>query len=266
VKRLEQTFSKRVHPALITYIMAGDPDLEGSTAVALALQEAGVDVLELGVPFSDPIADGPVIQAAGQRALNGKTTLRKVLASVEDMRARGLTIPVVLMGYINPIVKFGIATFAQEAARVGVDGVIIPDLPVDEAAELDAALEAAGVAPIQLVAPTSDDDRIKTVSARSCGFLYYVSLTGVTGIRDRLPDDVESRIHHVQSLSPVPVAVGFGVSNPEMARALGRVARGVVVGSAIVKLVEQHGKDAAAPVAEFVRKLRAALNEVEIAA
>lgn len=266
MKRLEQVFAGRAHPALITYIMAGDPDLESSAAVALALQEAGVDIIELGVPFSDPIADGPVIQAAGQRALNGKTTLAKVLAMVADLRKRGLTIPVVLMGYVNPIMKFGAENFAAEAARDGVDGVIIPDLPVDEAAELDQALERAGVAPVQLVAPTSDDGRVKLVASRSRGFLYYVSLTGVTGMRESLPDDVEGRIRHVQGLSPVPVAVGFGVSNPEMARALGKVARGVVVGSAIVKLVEQHGKQAALPVAEFVRKLRNALNEVEFAA
>jgi tryptophan synthase alpha chain len=264
---LQATFAKRGgHAALVTYIMAGDPDLETSANVALALQAAGADVIELGVPFSDPIADGPVIQAAGQRALDQGVTLRKVLAQVQDLRKRGLGIPVVLMGYINPIMKLGFAAFADACAQAGVSGVIVPDLPVDEAVELDGELSRAGVDAIQLVAPTSSDDRIRFVAARSRGFLYYVSLTGVTGVRDSLPSDVVERIRKVQSLSPVPVAVGFGVSNAEMARGLGKVAPGVVVGSAIVKLVETHGRAAAGPVGELVGKLRKALDEVELAA
>jgi tryptophan synthase alpha chain len=265
VTRLEQAFAGK-RPALVAYIMAGDPDLDTSAAVALALQDAGADVLELGVPFSDPIADGPIIQAAGLRALEAKTRMADVIALTARLRGQGLTIPVVLMGYVNPLLKFGPARFAVEAAKAGVDGVIVPDLPIDEAGEIDAELERCGVAPVHLVAPTSTDDRVRMIAARSKGFLYYVSLTGVTGIRDRLPDDVTEQIRRVQKLSPVPVGVGFGVSSPEMAKALGRAARGVVVGSAIVKLVEQHGRAAAAPVGEFVRRLRAALDEVELAA
>lgn len=265
MKRLVEAFAGRSHSALVTYIMAGDPDLETTVETALALQDAGIDVLELGVPFSDPIADGPVIQAAGQRALGSHTTLAKVLDTVGALRAKGFKRAIVLMGYVNPIYRMGAQAFAQRAAAAGVDGVIVPDLPADEAAELDAALMAAEVAPVQLVAPTSTDDRIRYVADRSRGFLYYVSLTGVTGVRDRLPDDVESRIRRVQGVSSVPVAVGFGVSTPEMARALGKVARGVVVGSAIVKLMEEHGRASAKPVADFVRRLRAALDEVEVA-
>ncbi len=267
--RITETFVRRAQSrraALVTYIMAGDPDLAASGDIALALQEAGADIIELGVPFSDPIADGPTIQSAGVRALAQKTTLARVIELVADLRGRGLTIPVVLMGYLNPVLRLGYAKFAQDAARAGVDGLIVPDLPADEADELIAELEANGIAPVQLVAPTSTDERIGYVAGRSGGFLYYVSLTGVTGVRDSLPADVTDRIRHVQSLSPVPVAVGFGVSNPDMARALGRAARGVVVGSAIVKLIEQHGRDAVEPVSEFVRGLRKALDEVEVEA
>lgn len=264
--RLESAFKNRNangHAVLVTYIMAGDPDLETSVSLALALQEAGADVIELGVPFSDPIADGPVIQAAGVRALRQATTLTRVLDTVSDLRTKGLSIPIVLMGYANPILKLGFARFAVQAAAAGVDGLIVPDLPADEADALDAELARAGVAAVQLVAPTSTDDRVRFVAARSQGFLYYVSLTGVTGVRDRLPADVTSQIRRVQDLSPVPVAVGFGISTPEMARALGQVARGVVVGSAIVKLVETHGRGAVGSVKAFVAQLKQALDEVE---
>ena len=263
---LQEMFAARgSHAALVSYIMAGDPDLETSARIALALQAAGTDVIELGVPFSDPIADGPVIAAAGQRALVQGVTLRKVLAQVADLRSRGLTVPVVLMGYINPIMKMGFPLFADECAKAGVNGVIVPDLPVDEAGELDAELSRAGIDAIQLVAPTSSDERIRRVAGASKGFLYYVSLTGVTGVRESLPSDVVERIRRVQALSPVPVAVGFGVSNADMARGLGSVARGVVVGSAIVKLVETHGRAAAGPVGDLVAALRKALNEVDVA-
>lgn len=267
ITRLESAFKNRHanrHAALVTYIMAGDPDLDTSVSLALALQEAGADVLEFGVPFSDPIADGPVIQASGVRALRQGTTLTRVLDAVGDLRARGLTIPVVLMGYANPILKLGFARFASQAAAVGVDGLIVPDLPADEADALDAELARADIAAVQLVAPTTTDDRVRFVAARSKGFLYYVSLTGVTGVRDRLPADVTAQIRRVQDLSPVPVAVGFGVSTPEMARALGQVASGVVVGSAIVKLVETHGRGAVGPVKAFVAQLKRALDEVEL--
>ncbi len=265
---LETVFRNRAagrHAALVTYIMAGDPDLATCIDLALALQDAGADVIEFGVPFSDPIADGPVIQAAGLRALANGTTLSAVLEAVAELRRRGLRIPLVLMGYLNPILRLGYAAFADRAAAAGVDGIIVPDLPADEGAALFAELDRTGVASIQLVAPTSHDDRVRIVSERSRGFLYYVSLTGVTGVRDRLPDDVAERILHVRSLARVPVAVGFGVSSPEMARALGSVADGVVVGSAIVQRVAEHGGKAVTPVREFVAGLRTALDEVELA-
>lgn len=265
--RLEQAFATRAeagHAALVTYIMAGDPTLPVSAEIALALQEAGADILEIGVPFSDPIADGPTIQDAGLRALKEGVTLSKVIDMVAGVREQGLKIPVVLMGYLNPIMRMGYAEFAERAVAAGVDGVIIPDFPADEAQALLSELDRVGMAPVQLVAPTTTDARIEYVSSKSRGFLYYVSLTGVTGIRDSLPADISERIRRVQSLSPVPVAVGFGVSNPEMARALGQVAPGVVVGSAIVKLVEKHGVDAPQHVSSFVRQLKGALDEVSL--
>jgi tryptophan synthase alpha chain len=267
-QRLDTVFAERAsarHAALITYIMAGDPNLEASADLAMALQEAGADIIEFGVPFSDPIADGPVIAAAGQRALDNGTTLARVLDTVRDLRARGLSVPLVLMGYLNPILRMGYAAFADRAAAAGVDGLIVPDLPFDEGAALFTELDRAGIASVQLVAPTSPDARVKMVAARSRGFLYYVSLTGVTGVRDRLPDDVVQRIRHVRSLSAVPIGVGFGVSSPAMARGLGEVADGVVVGSAIVSLVATHGQAAIEPVRDFVRDIRKALDEVKLA-
>jgi tryptophan synthase alpha chain len=267
VNRLAETFENQTrlgHAALVSYIMAGDPSLEATERFCFALQEAGTDVLELGVPFSDPIADGPIIQAAGQRALRAGTNLDGVIDLVRRMRSRGLTLPIVLMGYANPLLRMGPPRFANRALEAGIDGVIIPDLPFDEGAECYDEIRRAGLSAVQLVAPTSSEERIRQIAGQSSGFVYYVSLTGVTGVREQLPDGVVERIQAVQAMTPLPVAVGFGVSNPDMARALGRVARGVVVGSAIVRLIQDHGPDATQPLREFVGRLRKAIDEVEL--
>lgn len=240
--------------ALVCYAMAGDPSLEQSARLVAALDDAGADVIELGVPFSDPIADGPVLQAAATRALAAKTTLRKVLELASHLKA--LRAPLVAMGYLNPIASYGVAAFARDAARAGLCGAIVPDLPLEESDELREALEGEGLALVPLVAPTTTGERLRTIAARARGFLYTVSVTGVTGARAELPPELAARLQELRGISAAPVAVGFGVSKPEQARALGKLADGVVVGSALVQAAHEQGIEAAAA---LVRGLRAAL-------
>jgi len=264
MERIHERFAwlrERGEGALVPFVTAGDPDLETTEALVLALAEEGADLVELGVPFSDPIADGPTIQRASQRALASHTTLRKVLALVERLRTR-VGIPLILMGYANPFYAMGAGPFAREAAAVGVDGIIVPDLPPEEGAELYDAAEAAGVAPILLAAPTTSEARLGMLAARTRGFLYYVSLTGVTSARSELASGIESAVKRARQVAPVPVCVGFGISRPEQAREVGRYADGVVVGSAIVDRIESAAsRDAAVDaVAAFARSFKQALR------
>lgn len=230
--------------AFIPFLMAGDPDLRTTGDLLRALADGGADVIEIGVPFSDPIADGAANQAAANRALSAGTTLSGVLRLVAQKRD-SLGVPIVLFTYYNPIHARGTETFAEQAASSGVDGVLTVDLPPDERREgLREALAAQGVDAIQLLAPTSDRERIRRVSEVASGFIYYVSRTGVTGATEPLPKALVRDVKRLRRRLPVPLAVGFGISTPEQVQALAKVADGVVVGSALVRLVESHAGDA----------------------
>jgi tryptophan synthase alpha chain len=264
MNRIQATFSRcraERRPALVTYVMGGDPDLAGSRALALACVEGGADLLEIGVPFSDPIADGPTIQQAAARALRHGTTPRDCLEVVRAVRARS-DLPVALMGYLNPLLAAGFERFAEEAAAAGADAFIIPDLLPEEAGELGETAARHGLALIFLLAPTSTPARVAAAARAATGFLYFVSVTGVTGARAALPDDLTARVAAVRAASPVPVVIGFGVSSPDQARLLGSLADGVVVGSAIVSRGAAAGSRSARArrVKAFVASLAKALR------
>jgi tryptophan synthase alpha chain len=261
--RLETTFQRlrdKREKALIAYLMAGDPGLAETEQLVVALEQAGADIIELGVPFSDPIADGPVIQQAAERALKSGTSLRKILDSVKSLRQR-TEIPIVLMLYYNSIHAMGCEQFCKAAGAAGVDGLIVPDMPPDEAGPLKGPADAAGLPLIFLLAPTSTTDRRKLVAKESHGFVYYVSLTGITGAKLSNVGDVQDNVKKLRKVSTSPVAVGFGVATPEDAARVSKIADGVIVGSAIVKRIASHQQDPAmvGHVAEFVRSLKAAM-------
>ncbi len=218
------------------YLAAGYPDLPTSLDLFQTLAEAGADLIEIGVPFSDPLADGPVIQAATQRALAQGVTPDDCIAAVRNLRQRGVTIPLLLMGYVNPILAYGLERYVADAAAAGADGFIIPDLPPDEADEIEAACQRHGLAMIYLVAPTSTPERIALAAAHSTGFIYLVSVAGITGARSDLPSHLAEFVARVRQQSGLPLAVGFGISTPAQAAAVAAIAEGVVVGSALVKL------------------------------
>ena len=231
-----QRIKERGEKALIAYIMAGDPTLEETEAYVLALAQAGADIVELGVPFSDPIADGPVIQQAGERALRSGTSLKKTLAAVRSLRTK-TQIPLVLMAYYNSVFRYGEAAFCRDAVAAGVDGLIVPDMPPDEAGTIHPLAAAAGLDVIFLLAPTSTAKREAAVARLSRGFIYYVSLTGITGAKLTDKVDVEKKVREIRRYTRTPVAVGFGIATPEDAREVARIADGVIVGSALVKII-----------------------------
>lgn len=247
--------------ALVTYFTAGDPSLEATARLAVEAERRGADVIELGVPFSDPLADGPVIQRAGQRALAAGASLARVLETVKTLRA-DVRAPVVLLTYYNPVLAFGLRPFAEAAAKAGVDGVIVADLPPEEAGPLDADAAPVGLDLIHLAAPTSTTDRLRLIARRSRGFIYLVSLTGVTGERAALPRELEAQIRALRLLTTKPVCVGFGIARPEQVAVVGRLADGVIVGSAIVRMIEERAGSASLveDVGEFVASLKAPLR------
>lgn len=250
--------------ALIPYLTAGHPDLATTERLLAALVAGGADLIELGMPFSDPIADGPVNQRAAARALEAGTTLARVLDLVARSRDR-LGVPIVLFTYFNPIHVRGVRTFAEQAAASGLDGVLCLDLPPEEAAaEVIPALRRHGVDTVFLLAPTSTKERVRRVAEASTGFVYYVSRAGVTGERDRLPPQLEKELRRLRRRLPLPLAVGFGISTPEQAAEVGRLADGVVVGSALVRLVEERAGDPALAqlLEERVRELASAVRGV----
>jgi tryptophan synthase alpha chain len=247
--------------ALVPFVTAGHPSLETTAELVLALSEAGADIIELGVPFSDPIAEGPSIQRSSELAIANGATLRRILELVRSLRDR-TEVPLVLMGHANPFYAMGEEGFARAAAEVGVDGLIVPDLPPEEGDSLYAMLDALGIDPILLAAPTTTPERAELLARRTRGFLYYVSLTGVTGARESMAGDVEEGVKRARGGTDVPVCVGFGVSTPEHARAIARFADGVVVGSAIVDRIHAAATPAEAveSVAAFVAELKAPLR------
>jgi tryptophan synthase alpha chain len=251
----------RGEAALVAYVMGGDPDLATSRAAALACAEAGADLVEIGMPFSDPIADGPTIQRAAERALENGTTVADCLALAGAVRARS-DVRIALMGYVNPVLSYGLDRFFTDAARAGVDAVILPDVPPEEAGEIRALASGAGVKVVFLLAPTSTPVRRAAAAEAASGFLYFVSVTGVTGARRALADDLAAQVAEVRAVSPVPVVVGFGVGTAEQAHEVAGLADGVVVGSAIVSRLAEPGsrKERVERVRRFVRGLKRAMK------
>jgi tryptophan synthase alpha chain len=253
MSRLSDAFP-RGGTALVCYAMGGDPDLAATEELLRSIDGEGADVIEIGLPFSDPIADGPTLQAAATRALRGGATLARLLESIGRLRLRA---PLVAMGYMNPIERMGMAEFVRALQQAGIAGAIVPDLPLEEAGPLRTELAEAGLDLVPLVAPTTGPERAAAIAREARGFLYYVSVTGVTGARSELPPELAARLRELRALSKVPVAVGFGISRPEQARALRGLADGVVVGSALVAAHHDGGIRAAS---ELVRGLRTALR------
>jgi tryptophan synthase alpha chain len=261
-RRIERAFARAKaegRAALVVFVEAGDPDLATTARLLPALAEAGADVLEIGVPFSDPIADGPTIQRASERALKGGTSLPKVLDLAAELRRKGLGTPLVLFSYVNPILAMGEEALAGCAAASGFDGVLVTDLPPEEGRSFAATLRRSGLHPIYLLAPTSPDDRMKRAAALSRGFVYLVSRAGITGSRGALPEGLADLVARVRKNVPrLPVAVGFGIATPEQVRTVGKLADGVVVGSAVVSRMEEAmtaGEDPVPAASSLVRSL-----------
>jgi len=247
------------HRGLVAYVTAGDPSPERTPEIVWALERGGADVIELGVPFSDPIADGPVIQRASDRALRAGMTLRAVLEIARRVREKS-EIPIVLFSYLNPLLRYGFDALACDSVRAGVDGCLITDLSVEEAEEPVARLRAAGLDTVFLAAPTSPPRRLELVSRYSTGFVYLVSRTGVTGERDQLSESVKPLINAMRAITRLPLAVGFGISKAEQSDAAGRMADAIVVGSAFVRAIEQDGPNGEARVEQLARTLKAPLE------
>jgi tryptophan synthase alpha chain len=265
MSRIDDQFAKlraNGQKALIPFIEAGDPDLETTEALIPVLEASGADLIELGVPFSDPLADGPTIQKAALRALESGTSLKKILDLVKGVRSR-VSVPLVLMSSYNPIFVFGEADFVRAAVASGVDGIIVPDLPPEEAESLISLAEDEGLDLIFLLAPSSTDDRVEMVAGLSRGFIYYISLMGITGARKELSDTIMEHVGHIKGTTERPVVVGFGISDVEQAREVAAWADGVVVGSAVVKLIEEAvpRDELCRSVGEFVRELKEGVLE-----
>lgn len=264
--RISQTFSAlraRGEAALIPFITAGDPDIQTTFALVQEMVRQGADIIELGVPFSDPMADGPTLQRAAERAVRNGTSLSHILGLVSRLR-QSLSVPILLMGYYNPIFRYGGERFAEDARRAGVDGVLCVDLPPEEADELKRATDLHDLDMIFLLAPTSSLARAQAVLTRARGFIYYVAVTGVTGARTTLPPDLGDMVRRIRAISPVPVGVGFGISSPEQAAQVAGVADAAIVGSAISQIIEQSlgQADMVERVGAFVAQLKSALRSV----
>jgi len=254
--RIDQKFTElkaEGKKAFVSYIMAGDPDFDTSLEIVKGLPAAGVDVIELGLPFTDPMADGPIIQLAGQRALAAGMTLERTLELAREFRKTDDTTPIVLMGYYNPIYNRGVDKFLVDAKAAGIDGMIVVDLPPEEDSELCIPAQAAGLNFIRLATPTTDDKRLPKVLQNTSGFVYYVSITGITGVAEAEAADVDPEVARIKAKTDLPVIVGFGINTPDKAEAVAKVADGAVVGSAIVSRIEVG--DSVADVLAFVETL-----------
>jgi tryptophan synthase alpha chain len=270
VSRLSEKFeqlNRTGRKALIPFVTAGDPEPSFTVPLMHEMVTAGADIIELGVPFSDPMADGPVIQKASERSLLHKTTVKTVLEMVAAFRKKDSTTPVVLMGYLNPIEYFGYPEFADQAGKAGVDGLLTVDMPPEEAEEFIPLLKQNGIDPIFLLAPNSTEARIKKVSAMACGYLYYVSLKGITGAGHLDLKSVEDKLAEIKKITSLPVGVGFGVKNAEIAAAMGQIADGVVVGSALVNKVAENLQQLNVAQQEIIKLLsamREAMDKKEV--
>ena len=245
--------------AFIPFLTCGDPDLETTEAIVHAMAQAGADLIELGIPFSDPTAEGPVIQAANVRALAAGTTTDKIFDLVRDLR-RDVAIPMVFMTYANVVFSYGSEKFISTCAQIGIDGLILPDVPFEEKDEFDSICKKYGLDLISLIAPTSED-RIAMVAKEASGFVYVVSSLGVTGVRSEITTDIGAMVKMVKGASDIPCAVGFGISTPEQAAKMAAVSDGAIVGSAIVKLVGKYGRDAAPYVYDYVKSMKDAVRQ-----
>ena len=255
------SLSFTTRPALIAYVTCGDPDLATTRDVVLAAIEAGASIIELGVPFSDPLADGPVIQRASQRALKQGTTLQQVIDLAKDVRRQSQA-GLIIFCYLNPILRMGLAKFATAAKAAGLDGALITDLPVEEAADYLLEMRQRDLATIFLAAPTSTDERLRQIARVSTGFVYAVSRTGVTGARQQLADDAQKLVRRIRKHTKLAVAVGFGISTPQQFAAVGEFADAVVIGSAIVDIIERNPGKEAQSVAEFIKQLSAVSSQL----
>jgi tryptophan synthase alpha chain len=257
MSKITSAFSPPVHKALIAYVTVGYPTIEATLKVVPLLAENGCDIIELGIPFSDPLADGVTIQKSSFHALQNGVTPQLCLELAGQLSQK-VDIPLVFMTYYNPVLKYGLDKFSTACADAGISGVIIPDLPPDEGSDLEAISQGQGIDLIYLLAPTSTEERIRLAAGRSRGFIYLVSITGVTGARDRVPADLEAFVARVRKLATQPLCVGFGISTPEQAGQIARIADGVIVGSRIIQLMEKD--DDFSPVAGLVRGLREAVD------
>lgn len=246
--------------AFVAFITCGDPDLETTAKAVRAMAEAGADLIELGIPFSDPTAEGPVIQSANVRALSAGTTTDKIFEMVKELR-NDVKIPMVFMTYANVVFSYGTERFAERCAQVGMDGVILPDVPYEEKEEFAPIFEAHGLELVSLIAPTSAD-RIAMIAKEAKGFIYVVSSLGVTGVRSEITTDIGALTEQIRAVTDVPCAVGFGISTPEQAVKMAKVSDGAIVGSAIVRLMEKYGRDAVPHVAEYVKSMKDALGSL----
>ena len=247
--------------AFIPFVTCGDPDLETTANIVRAMAEAGADLIELGIPFSDPTAEGPVIQSANVRALSAGTTTDRIFDLVQDLR-KDVTIPMVFMTYANVVFSYGAEKFISTCQEIGIDGLILPDIPYEEKDEFDPICKRYGVDLISMVAPTSED-RIAMVAKEASGFIYVVSSLGVTGVRSEITTDIGAMVELIRANSSCPCAVGFGISTPEQAKKMAGLADGAIVGSAIVKLIAQYGREAVPYVADYVKQMKEAVLSYE---
>lgn len=244
--------------AFIPFITAGDPSLEKTEEFILAMERAGADLVEVGIPFSDPIAEGVVIQEADIRSLSAGTTPDQIFDMLRDLRTK-TDMPLVFMGYLNPVFHYGYDAFFARCEEVGISGIIIPDLPYEEKGECDATAEAHGVDVISMIAPTSEE-RIRTIASEAKGFIYVVSSMGVTGVRSNITTDLDTILAHIKAATDIPAAIGFGINTPEQAKKMASIADGVIVGSAIVKLVAKYGGEATPYIEDYVKSMKDAIR------
>ncbi len=256
MSRIEKVFADKNKKALIGYVTVGYPSIEATLEIVPALAENGCDIIELGIPFSDPLADGPIIQKSSYEALQNGITPRKCIETARKLR-KNIDTPLIFMGYYNPVLHYGVEDFCRQCARAGIDGLIIPDLPPEEGVELEQAASANMIDLIDLLAPTSDDERIDIVAEKSTGFIYLVSITGITGSGTELPPELENFVTRVRRKTSKPLCVGFGITNPEQAKRVASVADGIIVGSKIITLIEED--PSLGKMKSFIKDLREAI-------